>query len=1178
MSLTLDANLQTAQDGNNHRPIVEIKSQSAAPDIPFDGSFLDLFTSPEQKPNVITHSLGSLCLVYVFGNNLKYVYTDVNRTTFTSVDITAPSGFAIHEASLVEITGGNIGIVFYATDGTNDRLYSMVITRTGTTVSGPTQILTAARSAHIYGCPFVIKLAGSDYFLIYTDNTISGATYAIRKRTSADFLTWSAEGTCSIGGLTATKEIQSVSLLQISTGELWLWFDYVDSVSNGANLFNVYYSKSSDSGSTWASATKFTNYATYDTVGKHPIAVQKTANQMHLLFSEILGVIKIDTTATGWDATNLVKTIQIDDVARKMYLVIHYRHPSIPASRYLAFVKIDIDDWTVDKSWHTSSVPAVPANWDVQAGFVSIPRPARGDRHLIPVIGMPTSGVGAHILLLNANSDEFTEYHFEAQAGFSPPMVKNVTVTTNCDTIRSVWIDYDSQRMYALLTKYVNGGTCYYHIGYFDLTEEATTKTFVTIIEMNDLDDYDLKYYLDDYAMNKSISGFIDPVNPLEIVPQSGWAILYIGGVALTPGRTRIHLLSDGSLYKEYVHGHTSGLYPQYPIYGLIKGKTVNGKIYGIYPTKKTESPWTIMDAEYTANNWDGFCVIDVAADTITHYRPDWSPHADYHYGFSHVKLTYDATKAIFNHYGQGVSVYDIAGNTWTLYTNSNVPGLTPGLPPQAMEIDDPNGMIYLGNDSGILGFTILGIIAKTVYQIGTYAAGAWSWSTKTDLCQNLCDYEAVAALHPTTKSLYVFWTNRTGSANTRIKWDTESSEFDLSAYIEKDKDIVVHRSIDGSPASLQFSVTHGHLFDYHNVSSLFSIYLKKGRKLALRFGETVSGSDYWQNQGTFLVRETRLKYERGVYPVMEVSAQDRKCLWDQTNIIATPYYPGSYPEDILKDVLQDNLGFTLSEIDLDNFADREILYQQWLNVSAKDLIAQVCDRFFSFPRMDVDNKFGARKISNANAIDHTYADRTKIIDFTPDDSYSDFTNRVIVEGYGRIDYQVTYPEERVNTLNGTCGWWGFKQNFNIPYSQDESRVCISPRLVVLESSQSIAFQLAGQLHAGAHATCVRDFYRVSGLQPYRGLIPVKRIMGDYIFIGSLDLHPSNSLGRKDIPTNGIPGFHPGARALLHGVFDYFFPIELHVTSQPSISSVTVPPIFVFRVMSVINNFIAVFK
>ena len=203
-----------------------------------------------------------------------------------------------------------------------------------------------------------------------------------------------------------------------------------------------------------------------------------------------------------------------------------------------------------------------------------------------------------------------------------------------------------------------------------------------------------------------------------------------------------------------------------------------------------------------------------------------------------------------------------------------------------------------------------------------------------------------------------------------------------------------------------------------------------------------------------------QLSYERGKYTDVKVSAEDMRSLWKEKNISATDYY-NDYPEVIISDLAQIHAGLISSDIDLPTFDNRVLIEFQRVDTTLDEVLTEICDRFGYYPTITADNKVSARKISDNNTVDHTYSDTTKILSLVPDDKYSDFTNRVTVTGQERTYIDVTYPEERIAQMNGTVGWFGCKQDYHIPYSQDESRTCINPRLVILESAKSIGYKLA---------------------------------------------------------------------------------------------------------------------
>jgi hypothetical protein len=312
---------------------------------------------------------------------------------------------------------------------------------------------------------------------------------------------------------------------------------------------------------------------------------------------------------------------------------------------------------------------------------------------------------------------------------------------------------------------------------------------------------------------------------------------------------------------------------------------------------------------------------------------------------------------------------------------------------------------------------------------------------------------------------MYVFWENSNpAGTELSVKWDKDDSSLDLSPYLVRGTEVTAHRSIDGRPGSLSFTASHGHLFDPYNQGSLFSIYLRKGRRLTLRWGEKVGATDYWQAAGTFYVTKAKLAFERGQYPTVEVEAEDRRALWANHHIYATEAYE-ELPVAILEGLMQNHAGFSSGEVAFPAAFDNQVTIQhQWVDTTLDEIVNQLCNRFGYYFRLTVDNKASARKISETNAVDHAYTDLTKIIRFSPDDEYSDFTNRVTVQGQERSFTDVLFAEERVGMLSGTVGWWGYRNNFDIYYSDDKERTCRNPRLVVVESATSIGFRLAGSI------------------------------------------------------------------------------------------------------------------
>src|SRR3972149_3682387 len=197
--LTLDPTLAAAQNAISRRPLVEIISESPIPDIPFVGNLLTGESTDESGTVAETTADGRLILAYVFGTNIRYAYTDVDRTFYTHVDLTTSD--PVLSVSLCVMANGNIGVVYLAgvAGGTN-YIRSQVLSPTGAVITGETTIETLATS-YVYGGD-VIMLASGTYLFVYGYRT--GSTYNLRKRTSTDFSSWTASANLSISGFSTT--------------------------------------------------------------------------------------------------------------------------------------------------------------------------------------------------------------------------------------------------------------------------------------------------------------------------------------------------------------------------------------------------------------------------------------------------------------------------------------------------------------------------------------------------------------------------------------------------------------------------------------------------------------------------------------------------------------------------------------------------------------------------------------------------------------------------------------------------------------------------------------------------------------------------------------------------------------------------------------------------------------
>jgi len=1032
MAVVLDPTLAAAQDSISRRPLVEIISSSPVADIPFDGQKLTSESAAETAPNAITHSSGRLCAVYAFGSGysaqLRYVFTDTDRTSFSFASVAAPY---LLDASLCEMVDGNVGIVCLTKDASNYYLKALVLSPTGSVVSGLSTIATIAVSNWV-SSPAVVRLSSGTYFLAYAYKTDS--TYSIQKRTAADFSSWSAASPCSVPGLSDANRRDNVSLCEASTNELFIWFDYLESISGAAERTNCYYSISSDGGVTWSNAIAITSYPDVTAGGRHPVALKRNTGDLTIAFHERRGALTMDDTAAGWNSGDECFALSFEAASRKLY-VINGHTPS--GTRVLQnVVRIDVDTWTVEKCWDQYSVPAFPAYF-FSAAHVAFGR-THTDGNLIAVGNARTAPSQWHVSLLDGLADTIRTFSFQDNATYG--LTKNVNgfpdMGVGSTYLNHVWVDATAKRLYLVfVNSYFSNRVV--EIGYIDLTQPGPSYSYTSLIhEVNQLSEIEATgIQTGDFAV----------VPEADLILLSGYNY-----VSSWTGHLRAYILSTGSLYKSYSNAANAG----FPYRGLSAILCRDGKVYGAFG----------YEPLYGQADRRGLCEIDFSDDSVRYIQPTWGTFDNY--GLDDMVKTSDGM-IVAAAYGHGITLFNPATGEWILYDNTNLPGMDPGGGYRfyCVAFDEVKGMIYVGEAysaggwTGIIAISRYGFLRQARYLTGTKAAD-WTFGAHSPLVQGLTDYEAVLAEDPGDYSLYAFWTRQEGTEYS-IAWDKDASALDLAPYLLAGQDIAIRRSIDGRPAELSFTVSDGPLFDPFNTNSLRSMYLKKFRKLNVRFGENVSGTSYWADAGTFIVKEAKLSYERGRYPSMAVKAEDKRCLWEALDIPATPYYTTT-PEEIIKSVLTVFDDEVLENIVLPTFGGSYVVDHQWMDTTVKKVVEDLCYRFGYFPFVGQDDTVGARRISDSNAIDHVYADLTKILSFTPDDSYSDFTNRVTVEGESRESVEVLQKEERVETLSGTVGWWGGKKVLRVYYSQDQNRACRNARIEISQSVSSFNFRIGG--------------------------------------------------------------------------------------------------------------------
>lgn len=1012
MALTLDPVLAAAQESRNRSPIIELISTSYLADIPFDGAYFNDLTTAETKPNVIVTSTGRVVATLIRGGDLYMLSTNPERTEWTETLLVNDGANSIFTACPVELADLSIGVIYGSGAYVLKRL---TVDADGSNISASTTILSLS-SAYWIGDAHVSRQPDGIYRLVYSyrDNA---AAYAIMLSTSADWTTWSTPGAIPISGMTSEYRFGNPSLLwSTAASECFLWFDHVDAIgSDGSEITNVYYQLSDDY-SSWTNPEALTEYNDLGSVGYHPSAAERTDGKIEASWTEKSNVLHITSSTNGYqygcncEPSLFVSDYHIDYARNK--LIIKSIRDGGGNKSLCSIVVFDIATWAIDRCYTSNTVPAINpifCTYQVWPGVWW----SSGQYAMAGLTG------GKTLMVCDTIADTIVNYQFNENAD-DFGLTKNVSASVS-GGIATAYVDADTDRLYVLWID-TNFWASKLFLGYIDLTASADAITG-----------------LYPWTLVGTMSGMEQlkwPISRMKLIQDIG-----VMGMAFSrsyfndPGGLFLMSLYSGGLVKSYYEGTVPG----FPTNGVTNFCYWNGKIYAAFN----------YSSAYDQVDKRGLMEIDLATDAILFHQPTYKTADDYGFG----DMVPDGIgNIIIGTSSDGVVIFNTADYSWTRYNNQTLPGLALNGSDNWPQVayDPLTGTIFTGSlfNRCISAFSIYGAFYQGFYKTGEYFDG-WEWSEKKQLDLNHFDYENSIAIDE-TNGMWTIWTRRDNTEQS-AKWDNESGPQDISKYIVSGTPATVTWSVESS-AKLDVNLSHGHLFDTHNQMSLLSGVLAMGRLLTLRLGATVDGVDYWQNQGTFVVKSIRLQYQRGSYPTVQVAAEDISTLWDGIHIVASEDYSDTGPEYVLEDLVETFAMMDAADVDVPSIENAHNLFVQFVDRSLMDAIQEVLDHFGYFCRIDVDGKFSPKCIDLAASVSHAYPDTTSVLNFSPDGSYSTFTNRVTVTGESHALIEVLYDEEVVGAMSGTIGWWGEKTVKRIYYSEDRQRTCRNPRLEIIQS------------------------------------------------------------------------------------------------------------------------------
>ena len=1029
--LELDPILQAAQDSANHRPIVRIVSASTAADIPFDGNLLNADDVAQGPTSLISHTSGRMAFTYVKDGTLHLVRSDVERTVWTDALLFDDS--PVTGTALVELSSGDIGIIFVTLASGTYELHSLVVSPEGEIVVAAASLGT---TSNIVEAP-ALCATSSGCLLVYKYK--SGSNYYLYKRTAnTEFASWTAAADITLTGLTVTREKNNPALLLAESGRIYLFFDYVESISGSQQQINIYSMYSTDNGSSWSTPAAVTEYAGYSASAIAPAVSQDESGDIVLAFHERRSVITFDHDSSGWDSDcgeDHPWWIHYDAASEKLFLVSAWSTSG--TKKLCAVIVIDTTDWTVEKAYTQTGSPGYNGIWvtsSVTIGSTVNAGATHADGQIVAVGSGGAAGSARGILVIDHATEQVREYWFNDNVTYS--FTQNVDVQwadSNMEAaakVQALFLDAARSRLWVAFCRTYSIYT-YVQIGYIDLTE-----AFDPITGMVSFTDFA-------YLSSSDFDGVAQPLAGmwLRVYPSVDRVVLS-GSTELGTyqGWLKVFVLSTGSEFKSY--SYTTDV--NFPLYGIRYPVLIDNKIYGSFA----------YTTSYSQGEHRGLAVIDLVSDTITFDRPTFATTDDY--VLVDLKPIDTNQRIIMASYTYGAVIYDVAAHTWALYNQDNTPGFpAPYLGSYQMlrvAYDEINNSIFIGGNGSYSSLLVAlaegGIFSFGKYMLGTLSGGDYTFGEIFPLVA-ASGASDLSVAFDVDSVLWATWTQNdyvTGAA--LIRWDNNSGAADLTAFIVAGAPVTIDWEI-GKPSKATLQLARGDLFDPTNLSSLLAPLLAKGRLVTISLGERVEEVDYWQSQGVRVVTGVSLDFRRGDHPTISVTCEDLSVFWPEMVVTATPAYSDTDLEDVFDSLM------SIGQVDAfvtPSTKNMHTIFAQWVDEPFSAIMEALCDHFGCFGHWDPDGQYTWKPIDLSAAVSHVYAGTDKLIDWNMDDRYGSFVNRVTVRCEGHEFLEVLWDEERVGTKNGTVGFWTKDRDFRLWFSEDRTRRCRYCRMDIIQS------------------------------------------------------------------------------------------------------------------------------
>lgn len=1048
MSLTLDSTLQTQLDGTTRHPIVKITSEPFASPIPFEGNNFGYTESSDHDPDLTRLSDGRLAMVSDSNDSdgiIRLFVTDSTRSYWNSYDIqTNHTSYGIGRNSICEMTDGNLLIAFYYSL-TTEYIRTWICTPEGENVSSSSNAVVSLSSSYdLYEHHVMYDSDAALYYIFYSYKTISGPTYTLAYRSSSDGVTWGGENVISLTGISSSNIIRNVHAMQASDDDIIISFQYeydTDDVS-GWTTYNTFYAASQDNCSTWSTPTQVTSYTAFGESSEFPQVEITDGGTVYFTYSDKVGVIYFDDTTTSVlsDISDL-QPVQLHFYNDWIYCVSIHSYAGI--KELGGMYVIDKTDMSLVTQYTQTTSPGVTAAyWSAEHAHTT--RVHGAGKYMVAasrITGSSNKGVIA-VATYDGVTDKVIEYIFnEDIPGYG--MTANITATAHGSgaspfQVMGATVDADNDRLYVLLG---NNDIYSYgiQIGYIDLTELADGEGNYTWNELYYNDDstlmtaYDLDYsnYFSDLAWSE-----------FRYCPNND--VLFFSSYFTSQHGLFIVFDAQTGVIQACKAYENDSRIPRH----FVKGAVYDSVVYGYF----------VYTSGYSQSSYYGLFSWDMITDAVRYDRPGYIEQDNYYFydmDFSDMSNGY-----IWMASYDGSVRYNIATHYFELFDGDSVPGYGgPGTGNADITFsitrDSSTGDIFAGsvysvttNWEGIRKFNPNGAYEIGQYVTGTKSGTSLGLGSASDLTISTNETQ-IAIVSDEDNILWAFWDHENILDSTYdFMWNRNLGSYVLSDDLVEGSAVEITWDVE-YPSTLTFSCANGHLYDPINSLSSLNTILERGRKITVQFGENISDTEYWQNQGTFIVEGVELSYKRGEMPVINVQCCDLKRLWQEHRVVMTDYYNQQLPDVVMDDLLDNWTVLTGADYNISSFANEHTLWIQYADLSFWEILENILNHFGYIGYFDVDGVFVNKQIDFDKAVDHTYSDSTHIESFSPQSEYGGFINEVRVIGETRNEIEVLYEAEQVASRNGTMGWWCETEEVTIYYSEDRTRVGRNPYLDV---------------------------------------------------------------------------------------------------------------------------------